>query len=68
MDTVLKPIMKISDYWITYEWQKRGSLHCHCFLWLEDQPDMLQLMKNYNSGDVSKKNSAIEDILKALEF
>ena len=35
---VLKPKLRYDDYWIRYEFQGRGSVHAHWFLWIQDAP------------------------------
>ena len=40
LNTVLKPLFKVKDFWLRYEWQSRGSPHIHGVLWQEDAPDM----------------------------
>jgi ATP-dependent DNA helicase PIF1 len=40
---VVKPQLKVIDYWWRFEWQNRGSSHIHGFLWLEDAPPVEDL-------------------------
>jgi hypothetical protein len=37
---VLRPYLRITDYWIRYEWQHRGSGHLHCLFWTESGPPL----------------------------
>jgi hypothetical protein len=37
---VLRPLLKITDHWIRYEWQHRGSGHIHCLFWVESGPPL----------------------------
>jgi ATP-dependent DNA helicase PIF1 len=37
---VLYPCLGITDHWIRYEWQHRGSGHIHCLLWTESGPPL----------------------------
>ena len=40
---VVKPQLKVVDYWWRFEWQHRGSSHIHGFLWLENAPSVEDL-------------------------
>jgi len=33
--SVLGPLLHVRDYVIRYEFQQRGSPHCHCLLWVD---------------------------------
>ena len=68
METVLKPVLKIKDFWVSFEWQKRGSIHSHCLFWLDDQPDILKAFKLFNSDDKVKKSQGYLIIIDALEY
>jgi hypothetical protein len=37
---VLRPHLRITDHWIRYEWQHRGSGHLHCLFWTESGPPL----------------------------
>ena len=37
---VLRPCLGITDHWIRYEWQHRGSGHLHCLFWTESGPPL----------------------------
>ena len=37
-DIVLKKKFNVNDYWVRYEWQGRGSPHCHGLYWMEGTP------------------------------
>jgi ATP-dependent DNA helicase PIF1 len=37
-DIVLKKKFNVIDYWVRYEWQGRGSSHCHGLYWMEGIP------------------------------
>jgi ATP-dependent DNA helicase PIF1 len=37
---VLRPYLGITDHWIRYEWQHRGSGHLHCLFWTESSPPL----------------------------
>jgi hypothetical protein len=41
--TVVKPYFRVTDHWVRWEWQKRGSGHVHLFIWVKDQPDVEKL-------------------------
>ena len=30
----------MSDYWLRFEWQHRGSPHVHCLAWLPNAPNV----------------------------
>lgn len=36
---VLDKKFRISDWWVRYEWQSRGSTHCHGIYWIDGAPD-----------------------------
>ena len=42
-EEVVKPQLKVIDYWWRFEWQNRGSSHIHGFLWLADAPSVEDL-------------------------
>jgi ATP-dependent DNA helicase PIF1 len=37
---VIGPYLGITDHWIRYEWQHRGSGHLHCLFWTESAPPL----------------------------
>jgi hypothetical protein len=37
---VIGPYLGVTDHWIRYEWQHRGSGHLHCLLWTESAPPL----------------------------
>ena len=39
-----KGILKVSDYWLRFEYQHRGSPHVHGVAWLEDAPDVEKVL------------------------
>lgn len=40
LDMVMRPFLKIDDYWYWYEWQARGTGHIHCIIWMKSAPKM----------------------------
>jgi hypothetical protein len=40
LETVVKPYLKMDDYWLRYEWQVRGTGHIHMILWTKGEPHM----------------------------
>jgi ATP-dependent DNA helicase PIF1 len=38
-EEVLRDKFNISDYWFRFEWQARGSTHCHGLYWMLDAPN-----------------------------
>ena len=53
----LIPTLNIEKYWVTFEWQKRNSVHAHCLFWIRDAPDILEAMK---TKDESKLQEACD--------
>ena len=43
----------MTDYWLWFEWQHRGSPHVHGLVWLPNAPDVEQLLSS--PGIVSGK-------------
>ena len=43
LEHVAMPILGATAYWLRYEWQNRGSVHVHYFLWLDEAPDLTYL-------------------------
>ena len=43
-------------YWLIFEWQMRGTIHCHCLLWLKDCPfdDVEYIVKHGTEEDKSE--------------
>ncbi|KAG7413317.1 hypothetical protein Forpi1262_v017045 [Fusarium oxysporum f. sp. raphani] len=39
-DIVLKQKFNMTDYWNRYEWQGRGSSHCHGLFWMDGAPSV----------------------------
>ncbi|KJZ70268.1 hypothetical protein HIM_10349 [Hirsutella minnesotensis 3608] len=39
-DTVLKQKFNVTDFWNRYEWQGRGSSHCHGLFWMDGAPSV----------------------------
>ena len=52
MDAFYVGIMKATDYWFRFEWQHCGSLHVHRLAWLQDAPDVEQLLSSDEDVDV----------------
>ena len=38
LNSVLKPLYKITDWWYRFEWQHRGSSHVHALFWMRGAP------------------------------
>ena len=52
-------ILHVSNYWLRYEWQHRGSPHIHGLAWLPNAPDVQQILslpgiQNTNKEDLIK--------------
>jgi hypothetical protein len=39
---VLRPYLGVTDSWIRWEWQARGSGHVHCLFWIKSAPSINQ--------------------------
>ncbi|KAH7465030.1 hypothetical protein FOMA001_g17026 [Fusarium oxysporum f. sp. matthiolae] len=39
-DIVLKQKFNVTDFWNRYEWQGRGSSHCHGLFWMDGAPSV----------------------------
>ena len=46
-------VLGVTDYWLRFEWQHRGSPHVHGLAWLPDTPDVQQL--GNDSSDTLKE-------------
>lgn len=69
LDTVLKEELQITDYWCSFEWQKRGAIHVHCLFWTRGQPDILKIIKKINNSEEGSelRVEAELELLAALE-
>ncbi|KAF4993680.1 hypothetical protein FDECE_13356 [Fusarium decemcellulare] len=38
LEHVLKPKFNVTEFWMRYEWQARGSTHAHDLFWIKDAP------------------------------
>ena len=45
MDEFYMGIMGAKDYWLRFEYQHRGSLHVHEIVWLQDAPNIENIME-----------------------
>lgn len=59
MDVFYKGILKAKDYWLHFEYQHRGSPHVHGVAWLEDAPDVEEVL---SSEDPSAHQELIQYI------
>lgn len=49
-------VLGVSDYWYRFEWQHRGSPHIHGVAWLEDAPDVQQVMSSPEPDEDAKQH------------
>ena len=56
VDAFYVGVLGVTDYWMRFEWQHRGSPHVHGLAWLPDAPDVEQLLSPPN---VSTRNPAV---------
>ena len=47
-------ILGVTDYWMRFEWQHRGSPHVHGLAWLPNAPDVTQLLSSPDTTDAVK--------------
>lgn len=55
-------ILHVSDYWLRYEWQHRGSPHIHGLAWLPNAPDVQQIL-----ALPGIQNTSREDLIKFID-
>jgi len=53
-------ILKANDYWLRFEYQHRGSPHIHGVVWLQDAPDVQNVL-------ASDDQNAKEDLIKYVD-
>ena len=59
MDVFYMGIMGAKDYWLRFEYQHRGSPHIHGIVWLQDAPNVENIME---TNDPSSKQRLIQYI------
>ena len=47
-------VLGVTDYWMQFEWQHRGSPHVHGLAWLPNAPDVEQLLSSPDTTDTVK--------------
>ena len=52
---------RLSDYYIRFEFQERGSVHAHCLIWLRGVPDIPALVKRSMPGPNCAPDTATSD-------
>ena len=55
-------ILGATDYWFHFEWQHRGSPHIHGLAWLNNAPDVEQILTLSDESSVSRKEELIKFI------
>ena len=60
---ILPQILPISDAFYTYEFQKRGTLHCHALLWLDS--DKVPTVRNTDFGNKNERER-LEEYLDSI--
>ena len=48
-------VLGVTDYWMRFEWQHRGSPHVHGLAWLPNAPDVEQLLSSLDTSDAVKE-------------
>lgn len=56
---VLQAEFQISDHWMRYEFQGRGTIHAHMLIWAKDRPNFERLMEIV-SDDLLEKDLKIK--------
>ena len=54
-DTFYIGILGVTDYWMRFEWQHRGSPHVHGLAWLPNAPNVEQLLSSADTFDTVKE-------------
>lgn len=49
-------VLKVTDYWMRFEWQHCGSPHVHGIAWLPDAPDIRQVLTTADLSDALKED------------
>ena len=53
-------VLGVTDYWMRFEWQHRGSPHVHGLAWLPDAPNVEHLLSSPdNISDAAKEPSML---------
>ena len=48
-------VLGVTDYWMRFQWQHRGSPHVHGLAWLPDTPDVEEILASSEDGDDTAK-------------
>ncbi|KAK3917798.1 ATP-dependent DNA helicase [Frankliniella fusca] len=60
VENIFKKHFKVKDFWYRYEYQHRGSIHCHGVAWFEDAPSVDVIC---NADDVTNLKNYFDDII-----
>ena len=63
MEAFYVDLLGVSDYWLRFEWQHRGSPHVHGLAWLQNAPNVKETI---NEGDAFARHSLIQFIDKLV--
>ena len=55
-------VLGVTDYWMRFEWQHRGSPHVHGLAWLPDAPDMEQILASSEEDADRAKEELIHHV------
>ena len=58
VDAFYVGVLGVTDYWMRFEWQHRGSPHVHGLAWLPDAPNVQQLLSPPNGSEEDKDKIA----------
>ena len=59
IDAFYVGVLGVTDYWMRFEWQHRGSPHVHGLAWLPDTPDVEEILASSEDGDDTAKEELI---------
>ena len=55
-------VLGVTDYWMRFEWQHRGSPHVHGLAWLPDTSDVKEILASSEDGDDTAKEELIRHV------
>ena len=62
IDAFYVGVLGVTDYWMRFEWQHRGSPHVHDLAWLPDTPDVEEILASSEDDDDTAKEKLIRHV------
>ena len=63
-------VLGVTDYWMRFEWQHRGSPHVHGLAWLPNAPDVEQILASANASGTTQldmSSSALQELIQHVD-